>query len=216
MFAHAHPRTIQQFVNQSAFNQHPLIFCKTKDSHILVPQIICSQSNDSDEAANSGDCDRDQQFNGAFNNTDHYLHKPQGATVTTRVLTDDSGHSIKIRIASPPPPRRLHHIMKEQETTSDNNSKRSMIYDGDEDDLGGEDEPMGRMGSVERDYRDACSASQQTSPMYDRDQRNESGFLNGARRKRRRRQSCSVANSDWHANAYSSHRGERRNRAISR
>lgn len=97
--------------------EYPMIFCKTKD-HILMPEIrICSQEEETRNAiigqehlTQLNGCKDDGQNDSR--NHDHrveYYHCDESkSTTVTRVLTDDSGHSIKIRIASPPPRRQQH------------------------------------------------------------------------------------------------------------
>lgn len=68
---------------------HPVIFGKSKDS-ILVPEIM-----EQTVAENP---------NWFSNNTPNYSNNHL-TPATTRVLTDEKGHSIKIRVASPPPQR---------------------------------------------------------------------------------------------------------------
>jgi hypothetical protein len=69
--------------------------------------------------------------------TDYYNYPP----ATTRILTDENGHSIKIRIASPPPQRhdqlaRLHlQQQQQQQQRLDDDHHQRMASDGHRDSL---------------------------------------------------------------------------------
>lgn len=77
--------------------QHQVIFCKSKD-HILVPEITYQAYGEQPDSLTASE--------------------PQTPSSTTRVLTDEKGHSIKIRIASPPPQRHQLNLNEQNYPTS--------------------------------------------------------------------------------------------------
>lgn len=119
--------------------QHPIIFGKSKDS-ILVPDYLESSNDEATtksptstttmttttmmSTTTSGCYQRamNKSSSAASNNKSGFCDS--GAdfvqSVTTHVLTDENGHSIKIRVASPPPQRqaqlaKLHLIARKQQ-----------------------------------------------------------------------------------------------------
>lgn len=122
--------------------QHQIIFGKSKDS-ILVPNVVCSTVAISSSGASNGLPEHNNSKEAGGNNGTQQLQLAQQerklqledgmndegqeeaeeileySPVTTRVLTDEKGHSIKIRIASPPPQRqsqlvKLHKRQQDQ------------------------------------------------------------------------------------------------------
>lgn len=120
--------------------QHPIIFGKSKDS-ILVPDYLESGPDETNASSTSttttttamtvtamtttGATTNNQMRSkcqlAGNNKSGFYANDADFAQlVTTRVLTDENGHSIKIRVASPPPQRqaqlaKLHKLALQQQ-----------------------------------------------------------------------------------------------------
>lgn len=127
--------------------QHQIIFGKSKDS-ILVPDFVCTKVESSQAKTNSSNnkltreklqlesfpsageqnLALDQQANNLHNqNRPETILDFNYPTVTTRVLTDEKGHSIKIRIASPPPQRQGQLIKLHQQQQRKEERQRQML-----------------------------------------------------------------------------------------
>lgn len=132
----------------AGLSQHPIIFGKSKDS-ILVPEFTCEQQQQQQQfnyhqqfnnlsaaaAAATSSSNQQQQYEQLTGDAspldqEYHLSSITGDLVsfgseyqvqaTTHVLTDEKGHSIKIRIASPPPQRqsqlaKLHKQHQQQQ-----------------------------------------------------------------------------------------------------
>lgn len=97
--------------------QHPIIFGKSKDS-ILVPEFL--QDHQLEDHLENCFADAEHNTTTAATATGgHHQTTTASQQTTTHVLTDEKGHSIKIRIASPPPQRqsqlaKLHKKQQQQ------------------------------------------------------------------------------------------------------
>lgn len=95
----------------SHHHQHPIIFGKSKDS-ILVPDFNGTATSKTTTTTTTTQIrnhsvDSTSSSHQLMSNTDADL------CYQTRVLTDEKGHSIKIRVASPPPQR--HQVNRQQQ-----------------------------------------------------------------------------------------------------
>lgn len=142
---------------KTASQQHPIIFGKSKDS-ILVPDYLESATRRitttntsglnqslnrrqkdwnldlSADLSSSNQTEKERQPScllDANSKSGFFASDADFAPVTTRVLTDENGHSIKIRVASPPPQRQAQlaklHLIKQQQLVSqqhDDNQQR--------------------------------------------------------------------------------------------
>lgn len=104
--------------------QHQIIFGKSKES-ILVPDWTFNATNSSDNQANY----KQQQQSTNQQEADlieqrQAANKRLAANVTTmRVLTDQNGHSIKVRLTSPPLPRRQSSQLSATTTINGDNNQ---------------------------------------------------------------------------------------------